>query len=71
MKSLDAHDADNGTEYIGLLKVDVDEFGCTIFDVLDGFANVVNIQFGRKRHRPVEALRIESHYNCKFSRLAE
>lgn len=40
MEGLDAHDTDDPTKDIGLLEVDINEFGCPVFDVLDGLANV-------------------------------
>ena len=67
MKRLYTHYSDDGTEHIGLLKINVNEFGCAIFNVLDGFANVANLQFRRECYCAVKAFCIESHCTQKVS----
>lgn len=55
MQRLQAHDADDATEYICLLKMDVDEFSGAIFNVRDGLPNVADLQFGRKRDYTIDS----------------
>jgi hypothetical protein len=42
MKCLDDYDADDPTKNIGLLEVDINEFGCALFNVFDSLANVID-----------------------------
>ena len=71
VKSLNSHDSDNSAEHVSLFEIDVDQIRCTIFDMLDGFANVAYLKFRRKRGGTVEALSVERHCNSKFSRFIE
>jgi hypothetical protein len=47
VKGLDADYADNPAEDIGLLKVDVDEFGRLVLYVFNGLTNMCNLEVGR------------------------
>lgn len=48
MKSLDAENPDDSAEYIRLLKVNVDEFVSSAFDMFDGFPYMRNLELGRQ-----------------------
>ncbi len=48
MKGLDAQNTDDSAEDVGLLEVNINEFSGTIFDMLDGFAEMRNLQLGRQ-----------------------
>jgi len=68
VQSLDAHNTDDCTKNVGLLKVKIDQLRRLIFNMPNCFANVVNVKFGRQRHATIEALYIERHRPRKLSR---
>ena len=71
MEGLNAHDTYDPAEDIGLLEVDVNKFGCTVFRMFDRFTNVADLQFRWQRNRTVETFWIENHCARNFSRFIE
>jgi len=56
MKRLDTKNADNPAKYIRLLKVNIDEFVSSAFDMFDSFPYMRNLELGRQSNRTVETV---------------
>ena len=50
MKSLDSKDAYDAAEDIRLFKIQIDEFGSAILDVINRFPEMAHLKFRWQRH---------------------
>ncbi len=66
MEGLDTKNPNDSTEHVGLLEINVGQFGCAIFNVLDSLANVSNSKFGGKGNGAVETIYVCGHFASKI-----
>jgi len=58
VKGLNTEDADDSTEDICLFEINIDKLGGPIFYVLDSFANMSDLELGRKQDRPIKTISV-------------
>lgn len=68
MDGLNTQNSNDSAEDICLFEIDVNKLCSSGFDVLDGFSDMADFQFGRQAHAAVETVSIKGHFSTRVSR---